>query len=248
MRIRAITRPSILATRGSSRCRTAAHNGHSICGCAHEPTTYAIQLALFRRQAVNIKAIPFLLIFGLTTSVAVNAQQNELGWTIDSAVKQLERQGSDFATLLADIEVQWSGDEQGETDAKRGRLYMNKKGDLRINVEAPNTQTIMRVGRTLSYYDPAKATVQEFSLSKHNDRLEVFIPLGFASTEKALTRDFLVTFTGEKDIGTRRTLGLELTPKRDNVRGVVSRIELWVMRRPGFLCDRSYRKRRAVRP
>ena len=177
---------------------------------------------------MNMKTILALLIFGLAASVAANAQQNELGWTMDSAVKQLDRQGSDFATLLADIEMQWSGSEQGETETERGRLYMNKKGDLRINVDTPNKQTILRVGRTVSYYDPVKATVQEFSLSKHKDRLEVFVPLGFSTTGKNLTRDYLVTFIGEKDIGSRRTLGLELTPKRDNVRAVVSRIELWV--------------------
>lgn len=177
---------------------------------------------------MSVKTILIGLIFGLTASVAANAQQNELGWTMESAMKQLDRQGSDFASLLADIEIRWSSQDQDEEDVENGRLYMNRKGDLRINVDAPIKQTIMRIGNTVSYYDPAKATVEEYSLSKHKDRLEVFVPLGFSITGRDITKNYLVTFIGEKDIGSRRTLGLELTPKRDAVRAVVSRVELWV--------------------
>jgi glutathione S-transferase len=66
--------------------------------------------------------------------------------------------------------------------------------------------------------------VKEYRLSKHKDRLEAFIPLGFSTTGKDFNKDFLVTFIGEETIGDRRTLGLELTPKKDSTRAIVSKI------------------------
>lgn len=164
----------------------------------------------------------------LSGSIAAQAQQNELGWTMDSAVRQLDRQGDDFNSVLAQVEVDWSGAGESPEDIESGRIYINKDGDFRVSTDEPRKMTVLRRGRTLSYYDPEAAHVDEYSLSKHKDRLEVFIPLGFSTTGKDMDKDFLVTFIGEKTIGDRRTLGLELTPKRDDARAVMSRMELWV--------------------
>lgn len=46
-----------------------------------------------------------LLLVGIAASVAVSAQQNELAWTMERAVKQLDRQGSDLETVLADVDL-----------------------------------------------------------------------------------------------------------------------------------------------
>ena len=177
---------------------------------------------------MGVKTIFIGLALGLTASITTHGQQNELGWTMESAVRQLDRQGEDFESVLADIEVDWSNNEHGEMDIESGRLYMNDRGELRIIAEAPDKKTILLDGNTLYHYDPATSTVEEYSLSKHKDRLEVFIPIGFSVTGRDLSDDFLVTFIGENTTGSRRTLGLELTPKRDSVRAVVARMELWV--------------------
>ena len=38
-------------------------------------------------------------------SAPLQAAENELGWTLDSALKQVERQSQDFSSLLADVSV-----------------------------------------------------------------------------------------------------------------------------------------------
>ena len=164
----------------------------------------------------------------LSVAMIASAQQNELAWTMERAVKQLDRQGSDFDTVLAEVVVDWSGPEADALKVESGRIYINGRGQFRLNGESPAKRTILLDGKTLYHYDPQANVAKQYSLSKHKERLEVFIPLGFSTTGKDLDRDFLVTFVGEETIGDRRTLGLELTPKKDNIRAIVSKIQIWV--------------------
>jgi outer membrane lipoprotein-sorting protein len=166
------------------------------------------------------------LLFALVAMSLVQAQENELGWTMKSAIKQLDRQGSDLETVLAQVDIDWSGDAQGLDRIKTGRIYFNNRGDFRIAGETPNKKTLLVEGRTLHMYDPATSQVAEVNLSRNKGRLEPFMRLGFSITGRDLERDYLITFAGEDDIGGRRTLTLELTPKRDEVRAVVSKIEI----------------------
>ena len=41
-------------------------------------------------------------------SALTQAQTNELGWTLDSALKQIDRQADDFDTAMSDFTGQWS--------------------------------------------------------------------------------------------------------------------------------------------
>jgi outer membrane lipoprotein-sorting protein len=167
------------------------------------------------------------LLVVLACSQAFAQQENELGWTMDSALDQLEKQGREFDTALADVEIEWTN-RDGSTDKDNsGRIYQNKDGEVRIHIKAPQERTVLIRGSDVILYDPNKATVQEFSRTRDN-RLEPYTVLGFSHTGSDLERDFLVTFIGEDEITNRRVLGLELTPKSDSDRAHVSNIKLWI--------------------
>jgi len=171
-----------------------------------------------------VKLITVLLLAMAAMSLA-HAQENELGWTMDSAIKQLDRQGKDLETVLAQVVLEWSDEAQAMDSPKSGRIYFNSKGDFRIAGEAPN-KTVLVVGRTLHMYDPALSQVTEVNLSRDKSRLAPYMRLGFSITGRDLKDDYLITFAGERDIGDRRTLTLELTPKRDDTRAIVAKIEI----------------------
>jgi len=166
------------------------------------------------------------LLFAMAAMSPAQAQENELGWTMDSAIKQLDRQGNDLETVLAQVDIEWSSEAQGLDRIRTGRIYFNDDGDFRIAGEIPNKKTLLLEGRKLYMYDPALSQVTEVSLSRDKGRLEPYMRLGFSITGRDLDDDFLITFAGESNIGDRRTLTLELTPKRDNVRAIVSKIEI----------------------
>jgi outer membrane lipoprotein-sorting protein len=171
-------------------------------------------------------AVQTLLSMLLFSSMA-QAQENELGWTMDSAVKQLDRQGSDMSTVLAEVEIAYTGSDENLGAVKSGRIYLNDDGAFRIKAREPAGVIVLLSGRTVSYYNEGLARVDEYSLSKHKDRLEPFMPLGFSTTGRDLEKDYLVTFIGEDQMGGRRVLGLELTPKSDELRAMVSKMQIW---------------------
>ena len=154
---------------------------------------------------------------------------NELGWTLDSALAQIDRQAKDFSTALADVEVHWqsAGADQPHRTAT-GRLYVNKEGVLRFNVESPEQRTVLVTRSEVQDYDPVRALVDRYSLSKHKARLEPYARLGFTTTGKDLRDDYLVTLLGEDYLNGRRLVGLELTPKKERARETVARLQLWI--------------------
>lgn len=167
------------------------------------------------------------LLVVLACSQAFAQQENELGWTKDSALDQLTKQGREFDTALADVEIEWTN-RDGSTDKDNsGRIYQNKIGEVRIHIKAPQERTVLIRGRDIMLYDPTKATVQVFSKTTDN-RLEPYTVLGFSHTGSDLEKNYLVTFIGEDEITNRRVLGLELTPKSDSDRAQVSSIKLWI--------------------
>lgn len=172
------------------------------------------------------KRINFILLSSILATT-VWAQENELGWTMESALKQIDRQGSDVETVLAEVEISWSGDAAGLDKIKTGRIYFNGDGDFRIAGQTPNKGVLLLEGRTLHKYDPAKSQVEEINVSRDKSRLEPFLNLGISVTGRDLEDDYLVTFVGEQEIGDRRAIGLELTPKKDDMRAIVSKIEIW---------------------
>lgn len=163
----------------------------------------------------------------LACSQAFAQQKNELGWTMDSVIDQLEKQGREFDTALADVEIEWTNYDGSKDRDNSGRIYQNQNGDVRIHIKEPEERIILIKGRDVMLYDPGQSTLQEFSRTKDN-RLEPYTILGFSHTGSDLKKDFLVTFLGEDEITNRRVLGLELTPKNDSDRAHVSTITLWI--------------------
>ena len=155
------------------------------------------------------------------------AQQNELGWTMESALKQIDRQASDMETVLAQVAISWSGDAQGMDRISSGRFYMNDDGDFRISDDSAEKRVLLVDRNMLYMYNPQMKQVKEVRLSREKGRLEPYLRVGFTVTGRELEDDYLVTFVGEQEIGDRRALGLELTPKRDDVRAIVGKIEVW---------------------
>ncbi len=164
----------------------------------------------------------------LSLPVCVQAAENELGWTLDSALKQVERQSKDFASLLAEVSAVSKAADGSVSSELSGRLYMNKDGDYRVQVDDDSGRVMLVTRNEVQEYDPAQQTVERYSLSKHKDRMEPYARLGFTTTGKDLKDDYLVTMLGEDSIRGERVLLLELTPKRDSERQVVSRVTLWI--------------------
>ena len=155
------------------------------------------------------------------------AQAPAINWSLDSAIRQIERQANDFNTGMARVEAVRTADDGTEVSRSIGTGFIHKDGDMRFNIDGGQLVTFVD-RHTVSHYDASAKTVEEYSLSKHKDRLEPFVRLGFSTTGKDMKKDYLLTVIGEEHIGDARTVVLELTPERDSVRETVRLIRLYI--------------------
>jgi len=163
----------------------------------------------------------------LFISNAAWSQAPAISWSLDEAITQIERQAKDFDTAMARVEQVRTADDGSEVSRSTGTGFIHKDGDMRYNIDG-GQQVIFVDNHTVSNYDAGTSTVEEYSLSKHKDRLEPFARLGFSTTGSDMKKDYLITIIGEEEIGDSRTVVMELTPERDNVRETVRLIRLYI--------------------
>lgn len=155
------------------------------------------------------------------------AQAPAISWSLDAAIRQIERQAKDFNTAMARIELIQTADDGTEIDKSTGTGFLRKDGSMRYNVDGGQKVTFVDRS-TVSKYNAETSTVEEYSLRSHKDRLEPFVRLGFSTTGTDMKKDYLITVIGEEDIGDSRTVVMELTPKKDNVRETVRLVRLYI--------------------
>ena len=171
-------------------------------------------------------ARPFVVTLLLAGNAAL-AQAPGISWTLDDALRQIERQAKDFDSAMARIEVVQTDKDGNEVERIMGTGFINSKGDMRYNIDGGQRVTFVD-RNTVSRYDATTSSVEEYSLRKHKNRLEPFARLGFSTTGKDMERDYLVTILGEEEIGDSRTVVMELTPEGKNVRETVRLIRLYI--------------------
>ena len=155
------------------------------------------------------------------------AQAPSISWSLDSAIKQIERQAEDFETAMARVEVVRALDDGSEESRTMGTGFIHKDGNMRYNIDGGQLVTFVDKS-TVSHYDASAETVEEYSLRKHKNRIEPFARLGFSTTGKDMKDDYLITIVGEEDIGDSRTVVMELTPDSEAVRQTVRLVRLYI--------------------
>lgn len=171
-------------------------------------------------------------VMGLAVLMGVSGMaagaDTSIGWTLDAALKQVDRQSENFDSLLSDGSVVVRNGKGEIVRSRSGRIYMNQKGEMRINVAKPEERVVLVSSSEVQEYIPAQSVVERYSLSKHQDRMEPYARLGFTDSGKDLTDDYLVTMLGEDEIRGNRVMLLELTPKSDKERQIVGKVTLWI--------------------
>ena len=178
-------------------------------------------------RSCKVFARPFFVTSLLLAGNVALAQAPAINWTLDDALRQIERQAKDFDSAMARIEIVQADKDGNEIEQTMGTGFINSDGDMRYNVDGGQRVTFVD-RKTVSRYNAETKTVEEYSLRKHKNRLEPFARLGFSTTGRDMERDYLVTILGEEKIGDSRTVVMELTPESKNVRETVRLIRLYI--------------------
>jgi len=169
-----------------------------------------------------------LLALGLRGSPASPGQSGQR-WTVESALSMMDSGARDFRSLTATIEHIKYTEVVKDTSTESGQMWLQKKDEkMRIEFGKPDPRTILRSGDSLAIYNPKINRVEEYDLGKNRALMDQYVRLGFGTRSEDLRKSFQVEFISETDLDGRKTLLLELTPKNEQVRSQISKIQMWV--------------------
>lgn len=182
------------------------------------------QKAAGKTRFLRINALLLLVLFPLLLFA-----QSPAKWTLESVLDRMDAGARDFRTLTANVEHIKYTDVVKDTSTEAGQMWLQKKDEkMRIEFARPDQRTILRSGNSLAIYNPKINRVEEYDLGKDRALVDQYVRLGFGTRSEDLRKSFTVTFGGEHELDGKKTLLLELTPKTDQVRAQISKIEMWV--------------------
>ncbi|HEY2351356.1 MAG TPA: outer-membrane lipoprotein carrier protein LolA [Candidatus Acidoferrum sp.] len=156
------------------------------------------------------------------------SRQQGTPWTVDGVLAMMDKSAQDFHTLTADIEHLKYTDVVKDTSTETGKLYVRRDEKMRIEFTQPDPRTILRNGDSLYVFTPKINRVEEYDLGKNREMVDQYVLLGFGTKSENVRKSYLVTLIGEAELDHKKTVMLELTPKSDQVRKQIARIQMWI--------------------
>jgi len=149
-------------------------------------------------------------------------------WTTDSVLRQLDEQAGEFHSLQANIERTKVTVVVDDKSTESGQMWVRRDDKMRIELTQPDPRTVLRDGNMFYIFNPKTKTVEEYDLGKKKSLVDQFLLLGFGTSGNALKKSYLITLQGEEVLDNRKALLLELTPKSEDVRNQISKVQLWL--------------------
>ena len=159
---------------------------------------------------------------------ALQASQNSQHWTTDSVLEKMDKSAADFRSLTADIEHIKYTEVVKDTSTETGQIFVRRDQKMRIEFTKPDPRTILRTGDSLFVFTPKINRVEEYNLGKNRSLVDQYVLLGFGTKSQNLRRSYEVNLTGEEEIEHRKALLLDLTPKSEEVRKQITKIQMWI--------------------
>jgi outer membrane lipoprotein-sorting protein len=152
--------------------------------------------------------------------------QNHAPLSMEAALRQLDVAAKDFRSLSADVERTKVTVVVNDRSTENGTILV--RGDrMLLQMKPPDARTILRTGDSIYIYNPGLKRVEEYNLGKNRALFDQYLLLGFGTQGKDLQRHYLVTLLGEPMLDDRKTAQMELTPKSEQVRNNISKIQIW---------------------
>jgi outer membrane lipoprotein-sorting protein len=148
-------------------------------------------------------------------------------WNTDAVLDQLDNEAKTFRSLTADVERTKVTVVVNDKSTESGQIFVRKDDKMRIDFTKPDPRTILRNGNELDLFNPKINQLEQYDLGKNRSLVDQFLLLGFGTPGAALKKSYLPVLVGEEAIDGRKCVKLELTPKSEDVRNQVSKIDIW---------------------
>jgi len=109
------------------------------------------------------------------------------------------------------------------------RLKKIKGGTVGIvDFQHPEQRTVYVNGHNIQIYYPKANTVEIYDSSKYTSNIDQFLLLGFGTSSAELQKSYDLKAAGMEMIGGLPTTRIEMSPKSDELKKLISKIELWI--------------------
>ncbi len=124
-----------------------------------------------------------------------------------------------------------------DDDAKEsGTVVMRRAAPAevegRIDFLQPDKRTVVFEKRRARMYTPKINTIQIYDLGDKGEQIDRFVMLGFGTSGTELAHDYVVRVLGAEEVQGQRCTKVELLPKMQEVKNLVSKIDLWLPEGP----------------
>lgn len=174
------------------------------------------------------------LLIGLFLSVVligtteIRKAQASPQMTTAAILGMMDKAAQDFRTLTADLEHIKYTEVVKDTSTETGRIFVRRDEKMRIEIAKPDPRTILRSGDALFVFSPKINRVEEYNLGKNRSMVDQYVLLGFGTRSENLLKSYDVTATGEEELDHKKAVLLELTPKSEQIRSQITRIQMWI--------------------
>jgi outer membrane lipoprotein-sorting protein len=165
----------------------------------------------------------------LAGALGVSSAQTSGGWKIEGVLGMMDKAAGDFHTLTADLEhIKYTAVVK-DTSTESGHMYVRRDDKMRIDFTNPDPKTILRLGDTFFIFNPKINRVEEYKIDKNKAALvDQYARLGFGQKGEDLKKNYLVSVVGEEELDHKKTVVLELTPKSEEMRNQINKIQMWI--------------------
>ena len=171
-----------------------------------------------------MKKIACLLCF-LSLSPVSQAQGT---YTLDQVYAKMDEVAKTFRSAQSDIERTHVTILVNDKDVSSGKFYYVRQGKeprVRLDLTKPAIQQLLIDKGKLQIYTPNLKQVQEASLGEHQDKVEMFMALGFGQSSQDLKKNFEVSVGPDEVVEGRKTTVLELKPNNSSM---FKSVQMWM--------------------
>ena len=149
-------------------------------------------------------------------------------FTLDQVFAKMDQVQKTFKSTTADIERTHVTVLVNDKDVSQGKFYYARSGKeprLKLELLKPMVQYLLIDKGKLQMYTPSLKQVQEASIAGHQDKVEVFMSLGFGQSSQELKSNFDVSIQPDEAVDGKNTTVLELKPKSG---AMFKSVRLWM--------------------
>lgn len=172
--------------------------------------------------------VSWVLALGITAIATGAAAQTPQKWTTDAVLQMMDKSAKDFHSLTADLEnVKYTAVVQDKS-TETGQIWVHRDQKMRIDITKPEPRTMLRTGNSLFIYNPKLNRVEEYDLGKNGSMVDQYARLGFGTKSEDLRKSYQVSVSGEEELDHKKTVLLDLTPKSEQMRAQITKIQMWI--------------------